>query len=283
MVTQRRPDCDGLELEEPLRVCLEAAQRAWPSLALDVDTFVAHLADRMPRARDVAEFLKTLHAADLYLACGCTHQLPGAIAAFERAHLAPAAAVIRRIDSSADFVDEVRQRLRERLLVGVRPRIADYAGAGALAGWVGVAGTRLALNMVRERRREEAARKREAAHAPVPPPHSRVDPVDARLRASLQDALRVALGRLAPPERRLLRMYYLERTNQDEIARRLQVHRRTVIRHLAVARDQLLQLIHQELNLRLPALDTRDRDSLFRALRSDIDVSLTTALRSRRD
>jgi RNA polymerase sigma-70 factor (ECF subfamily) len=160
LVTQRRPDVVGVEFEEALNVSLKAAQQAWPSVALDVDAFVAYLADRMPRDGKVTEFLRTLHIADLYLACGCASQLPAAIAAFERTHLAPVAAIIRRIDSSSDFVDEVRQRLRERLLVGTHRRISDYAGTGPLAAWVGVAATRLALNTRRERQREAAAETR---------------------------------------------------------------------------------------------------------------------------
>ena len=49
---------------------------------------------------------------------------------------------IARIDGSAQVVDEVRQLLRERLLVkrGEQlPRIAEYAGLGPLGAWVRVA------------------------------------------------------------------------------------------------------------------------------------------------
>ena len=50
-----------------------------------------------------------------------------------------------RIDSSSQFVDEVKQGLRERLLVGPPPRIAEYSGSGPLGGWLRVVSVRLAI------------------------------------------------------------------------------------------------------------------------------------------
>src|SRR5688572_31992928 len=60
----------------------------------------------------------------------------------------------RRVDRNAAFVDEVRQALRIRLLVGEagRVRIDDYMGRGPLRAWLGVAALRIALNLKRAAR-----------------------------------------------------------------------------------------------------------------------------------
>ena len=75
----------------------------------------ADFAGRMSRARSRA------NAADLYLACACSDANPLALAEFERRFIGRVRDVVVRIDSSYDFVAEVEQILRERLLVGPRP------------------------------------------------------------------------------------------------------------------------------------------------------------------
>src|SRR5581483_4498624 len=92
--------------------------------------------------------------SDLYLACACARGVPAALAALDRAVLLRVPAFICRVSTDAAFADEVRQQLRERLLVappGGAPKIAEYGGAGALHAWVRVAALRTALNLRRNR------------------------------------------------------------------------------------------------------------------------------------
>src|SRR5262249_26812555 len=145
-----RPEATGADVDAALDAIVVAAQRAWPEVALDGARFVRHIAERLPAQVALPEALAGLHANDLYVACACADGNAAAVAIFEREYLARVVASAARVNRSPDFVDEVRQRLRERLLVGAAPRIADYNGSGPLAGWVRVAVIRTALNLRRD-------------------------------------------------------------------------------------------------------------------------------------
>jgi RNA polymerase sigma-70 factor (ECF subfamily) len=280
LIARRRPDLASLDLEPPLTRALDEARLAFPTLPLDPDGFALHVAEHLPGAAEAPAFFATLHAADLYLAYACSQRVEPALRELDRVHLARLPHRIAAMDPSPDFIDEVRQRLRERLLVGTRPRIVDYTGQGSLEAWVRVAATRLALNLVRSRRRELAARLRGASDGEATALPAPSEPLDTRLRGQLEEAFRVALRQLDPEERRLLRRYYVERTSQEELARHAGIGRTTVIRQLAASRARVLQLTHHELQRRVPALTTSARESLFRALRSHMQVDLLSALRS---
>src|SRR5262249_9440359 len=75
------------EVEPLLEKLVEDGRRAWPDLPLGPDEFVKYLASR-PRKEPLLEWLRSTHAADLYLACACAARLPGALEAFE-AQLVP--------------------------------------------------------------------------------------------------------------------------------------------------------------------------------------------------
>src|SRR5687767_7886006 len=99
--------------------------------------------------------------ADLALAQACAAGDAAALRRFDDEILRPAVQAVRTIDAAPAFVDEVRQRLRAKLLVGDGTadgvaQIRQYAGRGALRGWVGVAAVRTALMMKRsvQRKRE---------------------------------------------------------------------------------------------------------------------------------
>jgi len=96
-----------------------------------------------------------LHAGDLYLACACLHGVPDALAALEREHFARIREFAASVDSSPEFVKELSQRLRAKLLVADGtdpPRIASYSGRGSLGGWIRVAAVRLARDIARSER-----------------------------------------------------------------------------------------------------------------------------------
>src|SRR5262249_39935658 len=100
-----------------------AARAAWPGLSLSVEEFLADLVGRQ---------LTRWAAGALYRACACARGDAAAIRILEQRFLPLAARAAAGVDPAPEFVDEVRQRLRDRLLAGPRPRIAGYAGSGAL-------------------------------------------------------------------------------------------------------------------------------------------------------
>jgi RNA polymerase sigma-70 factor (ECF subfamily) len=276
IVAERRPPVVASDaLEERLVALVEAAQRAWPGILVDGPTFVAYLAERLPPQVDAELTLPALHATDLYLACACAQRNPAAIAAFEREQLARVGSIVSRMDRSPDFADEVRQRLRERLLVGANGRIGEYTGAGPLAAWVRVATTRLALNVMREAKRSVTPRTVATPATPSP----ELDLIHERYRPQIEGAFRSAFAKLDGADRELLRLHYIEGLNQEEIARRRQMDRSTISRHIAGVRQQLLKRVHSELERLIPAIGANSRETLLRGLRSRIGFNLESVLK----
>jgi RNA polymerase sigma-70 factor (ECF subfamily) len=192
---------------------LEAAREAWPDIGLDPALFAAH------RARHSGDGGAALaYAADLYLACACAHGVPSAIATFERTIGAEVARAVRRVDPSPAFADEVAQVVRAKLLVGDAPKIVEFAGRTSLRGWVGTVAMRAALNL----RRNAGERRREALDSRVRGIAGEGDVeleyMKRRYGREFDAALQVALGRLDPEHRALLRHHFSERLSLERVA-----------------------------------------------------------------
>jgi RNA polymerase sigma-70 factor (ECF subfamily) len=220
-----------------------------------------------------------LHGADLWLACACAQGVPSAIASFERVFLAQVPRFIARVDSSPELADEVRQRLRERLLVGragAPPRIASYSGRGPLSGWLRVAAVRLALDQ-RERASDLAPITDELAAAVSASDEPEVAIVRRRHGAEFQAAVEQAVASLTAQERTLMRLYVSDGKTVDELALAYQVNRGTVSRRLAAARRRILAETYRLLGERL-RLSPSELNSLMRAVRSELHLSLSRLL-----
>jgi RNA polymerase sigma-70 factor (ECF subfamily) len=222
------------------------------------------------------------HSADLELAAACVAGDAGALARFDREHLTGVGTYVCRIDAAAQFAEEVRQRLRERLLVapaGERPRIADYAGRGPLAGFVRAAAVRIAIDLKRLRT-DEPMGPEEVAQLPLDAADPEVALVKARYRDAYQEALRDALGRLSPRERNLLRMSFVDGMTVDHIGVVYKVHRATAARWVADARQRVVDDLYATVAARL-RLNRADLDSLTALVHSEIHLSLSRLLSSR--
>jgi RNA polymerase sigma-70 factor (ECF subfamily) len=230
-------------------------------------------ADSTPRAADSAP-----HAADLELARACGLGDARAIAEFERRFLPMIPAFLARTPW-ASAADEVQQLLRERLFVAVpprRPKIDEYSGRGPLAGWLRVVAIRTASNASRGVR--AGAELDESAPEAVVALDPELSLVRARAGAAMREALRDAFAALTPEERMLVRWSFADGLGVDRIAPMLGVHRATAARRLAAARDRLHDLTMRLLRERL-RLHPRDLESLFRAGRSHLEMSLSSLLR----
>jgi RNA polymerase sigma-70 factor (ECF subfamily) len=245
------------------RICQEGTAR-WPQVLLPSDS----LARRVRQSTAAAEIG---YPAELYLAWGCAEGVPTAISVFEREFLAEVDSFVARIDSSRAFADEVKQRLRERLLVGPAARISDYRGDGPLGGWLRVASLRIAIDLARAnggRRMEPIGET--AARA--------LDPelrlVRAEHRVLVEGALRDAVARLTPRQRNILRLHFVSAWSFARIARSYRVHRATVMRWIEGIRQQLLDDLLATVGGQL-ALDPDQLRSLLGVLRSQVDASLS--------
>ncbi len=262
--------------EDALALWLAAARARWPEVAVDADELDRHLA-----RLDIAALPVPLHAADLVLACACARGDAAAVAIFDREMAAIIRSAARRIDDSADFGDEVAQTARERLLVArdeYPPRIAEYSGQGALAAWVRIAAMRIAMNLLRERRRNVLVDDEAFFDAAIEE-GGETDRAAARARygEACAASLRAAFAGLTARERNLLRMHHLHGLTVDELAPSFSVHRATVARWLAAARERLLTATRAGLRERLGVGDAT-ADSILRELRGRVDVTVTRLL-----
>jgi RNA polymerase sigma-70 factor (ECF subfamily) len=251
----------------------DAGRAAWPDIALAPETFHAHLAARgMSPAAD--------HAADLFLACACLHQVPGALRAFEATYMPRLPAYLSRLGSSREAIDEVAQVLRQQLFVGASPKIGDYSGKGELGAWLRVVAVRLAIDLDRASPppMQELEPHRSLAAATASP---ELEALRNRYRDRFSAAFTAALTGLTSEQRTLLRLHYLDGLSMEELGRMFNVNRSTILRRLGACSQLLLDGIRDRLGAEL-GVSTAELESLAAALRSDLQLSLGDYLKSTR-
>jgi RNA polymerase sigma-70 factor (ECF subfamily) len=219
-------------------------------------------------------FSADTHAGDLYLACACARGAPAALAGFDEAHLRQVGSFVARVDPSPAFADEVRQAVRVLLFSGERGgKIAEYAGRGPLSAWVRVVAVRLAM------RQRQASEPKTALTSALP---ESGDPEIALIRARhgavVMQALGDSLRALTPEERAALKLYYLDGLTLEQIGALYGVHASTVWRRIAAIQETLTEGLHaRAARAGIPA---HEIDSLIGLIRSRIDLSLSTLLRT---
>jgi RNA polymerase sigma-70 factor (ECF subfamily) len=252
--------------------------RAWPGVALPAAAFAAYVAELSQR--NAGAPFDPDRGPDLYLACACAHRVPGALEAFDRAHLAGIGAYLARLRPTTAFVDEVQQEVRAKLHVGrdgAAPWIAEYDGRGALANWVRVVALRAAIDLHRQAGAAPRVDER-AVPAPAPSDPER-DLHRMRYQETFQRALRDAVSALDRDQRRILRRHFADGVTLDALATELGVHRATVARRLAAARMALRHDARHRLRAALGCADS-EVERLDAELRSQLDLSLSTLLRT---
>jgi RNA polymerase sigma-70 factor (ECF subfamily) len=252
---------------------LAEGEAAWPTVRLERDALTAQLA-RVAAGPDAGS--EALHAADLYLVCACLLGDRAALAAFDEHFLRPVDRYVSNVDGSAAFADEVRQKMREELLVappGAIPKLAAYSGRGPLGGWLRVVAVRRALNLRRARGPEGTLDASLAAGVPSAEPDPELDYLKALYKNEFRDAFRAALARLDAEQRNAVRVHHLDGLSLDETAVVCRVSRATVARWLAQARAQILTDTQRQLRERL-RVDASTMQSILRLVQSQLDLSL---------
>lgn len=257
-------------LQRRLEELLSAAQATWPQLRVSEDAFAAHLA----RCAQTAEGLRALDAAALYLCCGCAAGDLKALALFEETVMrGAAAAVFRMTGSNTAAVDDILQRLREKLFAGPSPRVLEYAGRGELSRWVCAVASREALNALGTRT-QNAPRATEDVLGELrdasPDPERAA--LQQQLSAHFKGAVRQSLAELPPAARLELHQYYVEGQGLDELARLYRVAPSTISRRLAKSRALVLARTHGLLVERL-SVTPAEVESLIRALKTRLELS----------
>lgn len=247
------------------------ARTAWPAVTVSSSAFRDFVRERLEDepSDEIAQ--------DLLLCCGCLEGDDAALRGFDENLGQWVPAFVAKLGLDAVQIDEVRQRLRHRLLIpndaGHR-KLADYRGLGRLPSWLRVVAIRIALDL----------KQTEARRASTPPRDDQLVSDDPELdylrqryaedfRAAFVDALRG----LPLEQRNVLRLHLLDGLNIDRIGQLHDVHRATAARWLASARESLAKETQRLLQARLQ-VSRSEFESLLRLVRSDLDVSLCRIL-----
>lgn len=274
------PPGSGADLAARLRTMVDEGRSAWPGVDLDEGAFVRHLAQCMPADEPLEASLDKIRAADLWLACACLAGDEVALLALEQHHLARLDAVLARFRFSSAHLDEVKQLVRQKLLVagpGQPARIGDYAGWAPLAAWLRVIAVRTAISLLRKSGRECALSDDDWLELPATQDDPELAHLKKLYRSHFKAAFARALADLQGRERNLLRFSYLDGLSIDAIGAIYQVHRATAARWLVRVRDKLLRATRQRLQAEL-ALSQQGLDSILGLINSNLEVSLNRFL-----
>src|SRR5262245_5234633 len=267
----------ALALERALRGVLARARVEHPEVSIPDADFARYLALRLEPGAEPLAALTALHSGDVYLACACARNEALALSGFDRRfRRIVAEAVTRMVDRDPDFVEDVRQLLREKLFVGVRgtpPKILDYSGAGPLDAWLRSAAVRTALNLREGARREEPIDDALAEKLPESADDPELKVLKSRCRRELKGAFLAALRQLSTQERDVLRLNLVDGRSIDGIADHFGTHRSTAARWLAQAKQRVDELTRDELVARLD-WDQSELKSVARLVRSQLDLSI---------
>ncbi|MEK7705182.1 MAG: transcriptional regulator [Myxococcota bacterium] len=267
------------ELTSRLDSMLAEAHAAWPQLAIRDADFVGFVAARLEG--ETLDALTRVRAADLYLAHACAAGVVGAVAAFDIAHGAAVAELLRKRGVDAITAAEIKQQIYARLFVGdgvAPPKIDTYHGRGSLAGWLRVATTRTYLNHVRGQRREVTLDEAMLATVAGGGHDPELELLKSTYRSEFKTAFAAAVTALTPRQRNLMRQQFIDGLSVDDLADLYHVHRTTAGRWLAAAQERLLTRTRHDLMVRL-SLGHAEIDSVMRLIRSRVELSLDSALR----
>jgi RNA polymerase sigma-70 factor (ECF subfamily) len=260
-------------LEGVLSELVARGEAAHPELRVPREDFSAHLARC---GANVSGDGSPVHAEDLYLACACVRGDERAAEELLATYEKSLVTTLKKIDSSKVFLEDVRQRLWDALLVGTMstpPRLSLYSGHGALGAWLAVAAQRVALMARRHEAAEERAR-RGAEEADVALQDPELAFIKERYRDQFRAATQKALETLDDRERMIFRLHLVDGVTVERIAGVYGVSHSTISRWFATAREKVIAEVRRVLGEDLQ-MATSDFDSLRKLIVSQLDVSLS--------
>jgi RNA polymerase sigma-70 factor (ECF subfamily) len=231
---------------------LEDTAVRYSSLSIEAHAYARFVGERLVQSGRSLGELARLHGADLALTWACTGLDKVALQIFDSSFLRKTATYVRRADAD---VDEIAQRLREKLLVakpGALPRIADYLGTGPLEGFVRIAAVRCAISLKRSQLmwRFTEDKTLDGMASGTQSPESSV--AQAQLSQAARLAFAEAAKTLTHKQRQLIRFYHLEDSTLDQLALVYDVHLSTVARWIEQARVELREATFVALQKALP-------------------------------
>ena len=269
---------DEAALGAALTAAVASAQAGCPEVSLAPSRFVAHLARH---AEELPCDLWQARACDVWIACACAEGDARGVASFEARFRGTIDSVLARMRLDGAMLDDVRQTVRDRLLVaapGQEPRIAGYSGRGELAGWVRAAATRVALNVLRGQPKTTSDEEL-LARIPAASDDPELAMLKARYGPAFRRAFSEALSALELRTRLLLKQHYVDGQSTDDLGALHGVHRVTVLRWITAAREDLARDVERRVCEGLQVAP-RELASLMRLVRSRIELDLNNLLSS---
>jgi RNA polymerase sigma-70 factor (ECF subfamily) len=249
---------------------IDQARRAWPQIALPDAVFVAHLEAKAGATRSAQ---RELRAADLYLACACAQRHSVAIQLFESTYFDEIRVVCARFPSLPVSLDDVRQRLREKLFLADPPSIAGYGGQGDLRAWFRAAVLHLVLNITSRESRETPTRDCFFEAILDASPTAEAAFLRRACRQEFEEAFVLAVNQLPSREKSLLRYTFNDKLTIDEVGAIFQVHRATAARWIQKAQLLLVESTRKALSGRL-GISEQEADSVVRGALSSLGTTL---------
>lgn len=259
------------QLERLRHAAYSAGREAWPAVPYERARF-----DNWTIAQQIDARALGSYGPDLFLASSCADGYPEAIAAFESAYVQKIRPTIGRAPLAPEMLDELRQTLRVRVLTGPSPKIGHYKGSGPLGVWVRVTATRIALELKAASARPTTSDSAvmDALVAAQTSPELAAAKLQHRdlFRTQLENCLR----ELAPREKALLRLHFLDRLSIDQMGIILRVHRSTVARWLIALRRRIVEQLCARMAIEIRSGSAIE--SLIRSVWDDIELSVDRLL-----
>ncbi len=275
----RRPEVAAIsDLDALIATHLARGAAEWPTVALDSSIYVRHLAEKLRERDELADrVIRSMPAADLYLAAGCASGVSAAIAAFQATILPIVRPALAKLRLAKTIIEETEQRVLVMVLVGdpVHPAIARYSGRGTLRSWVRSIAVRTGRRLAGQ---GNPAADPSALHVAMAGQDPELALLRERYREHAHAALVAAVAALTERQRNVLRQYHLDSLTIDQLAALYRVDRATTARWVVAARSAVLSGMRTQLATALGATAS-EIDSVLRLVRSQLELS-THHLRS---
>ena len=271
---------DRAALEEFLAKILKEARSEWPDIELETTSFMPYLARFASQDDDLLDALRKLRSADLYLTCACLDGDPTALKCFESLCTPVVVANLRRMNLGDSEIDELLQRLRDKMFVGSEGKerkLSLYRGRCTLRSWVRVTAVRMAVDDFRSARRRERPLDDEVLFDLASPGDQELAFLKRHYRQEFKVVFQDALAMLSSRERNILRRHLFDGLSIDELGVLYHVHRSTAARWLERIRSALLATTQRTLKERLQISST-EFESLVKLIISRFDPSLRRIL-----
>lgn len=243
---------------------LQASDAAgWP---LDEPALAAHLSEKLARGTP------GLAWDDLTLAFAAAKGHEAAWRVFERRCRPAVRAALHKV-LAMSLAEDAEQGLFAELAVAQSSALLSYAGEGPLAGWLVVVATRRAWKLANRKTPVVEADDTLLDRVVDGQKDPALELFKSQYAETFRTCVKGAFARLTPKERNLLRLHHLDGVQTAELARVHGVHRATVVRWLADARQSFVSNFRDEFAAKL-GTNRLEVDSLARVFRSGLDISL---------